>query len=152
MTGVLINRFCFFFIVSSTANSSRAQQPRLRFGDSRPRPGFVAAQDHGQSDAAVSAGAVRRDAGQQVQHGRPGSGARPVGEQDDCRVSAPHTRTGWLDARVDRYQLQDTRTLAPFGAANRPSEFVFIHRVSIILYIESIKTEFGKKKILSQFL
>jgi len=116
-----------------TAVSSRAQQPRLRFGDPRPRPGFIAAQDHGQGDAAVGAGAVRRDARKQVQHGRPGSSARPVGEQDDRCVSAPHTRTGWLDARVNRYQLQDTRALAPFGAANRPSEFVFIYHVSIIL-------------------
>jgi len=74
-----------------TAVSSRAQQPRLRFGDTRPRPGFVAAQDNGQGDAAVGACAIRRDAGQQVQHGRPGSSARPVGEQDDRRVSAAHT-------------------------------------------------------------
>jgi len=53
----------------------RAQQPRLRFGYSRQRPRFAVAQNHGQGDAAVGAGAVRRDAGQQVQHWRPGSSA-----------------------------------------------------------------------------
>lgn len=59
--------FCFFSVFP--------QQPRLRFGYPRPRPRFAVAQDHGQGVAAIGAGAVRRDAGQQVQHGRPGSSA-----------------------------------------------------------------------------
>lgn len=94
------------------------QQPRVRVGDPRPRrPRIAAVPDHGPGHAAVGAGAVRRAAGQPVQRGRVGGGARPVGQQDDRGLPATDARTRGPVTGVGRYQLPGARPLVAVGAA-----------------------------------
>lgn len=100
--------FCFRF----------QQQSRVRVGDPRPRrPRIAAVPDHGPGHAAVGAGAVRRAAGQPVQRGRVGGGARPVGQQDDRGLPAADARTRGPVAGTGRYQLPGARPLVAVGAA-----------------------------------
>lgn len=94
------------------------QQPRVRVGDPRPRrPRIAAVPDHGPGHAAVGAGVVRRAAGQPVQRGRVGGGARPVGQQDDRGLPATDARTRGPVTGVGRYQLPGARSLVAVGAA-----------------------------------